>query len=300
MILVLFGRMPGKWESPTIRKFVRLFPSVMAGAVTLGVAPLLFVQLAYHRQFYAASITSAWWWLLVIAAAILAYYLFYAAASARRPGVFLGVAVLGLLYVSLVYSSVFSMTERPDLYRAIYAGNPSGWAVNGAVGLWGFRWLHMVSGAITVGGFMIGLVGRNEEPAFRMGRTAFLGGMVLTMLLGLAYIATLGDHLLPYMRSPGIWLVLGAILLSLGSAYFFFQRRWVLSGTMLGASLFAMVLNRHVLRLVVLDGVFSPSSIPIRPQWSVFAIFAVCFVIALGLLGWMIRAYALSLRVDSR
>jgi hypothetical protein len=300
VILVLFARMSGKWESPTVRRFVRLFPSIMAAVVTLGVAPLLFVQLVYHRQFYAASITSGWWWLLIVAAVILAYYLFYAAASAKRPGAFLAVAVVALLYVSIVLSSVFSMTERPDLFRAIYAGNQSGWAVNGAIGLWWFRWLHMVAGAITVGGFMIGLVGRHEEPAYRLGRTAFLGGMVLTMLLGLAYIGTLGDHLLPYMRSPGIWLVLGAIVLSLGSAYYFFQRRWVLSGTMLAVSLFAMVLNRHVLRLVVLDGVFSPSSIPIKPQWSVFAIFGVCFVIALALVAWMLRAYVLSLRVSSK
>jgi len=299
VILVLFGRMPGKWESPTVKRFVRLFPSVMAAVVTLGVAPLLFVQLTYHHQFYAATITGAWWWLLVIAAVIGAYYLFYAAASADRPRVFLVVAVAALLYVSVVLSSVFSAAERPDLYRSIYAGNQSGWAVNGAIGLWGFRWLHMVAGGITVGGFMIGLVGRNEEPAYRLGRTAFLGGMVFTMLLGLAYIGTLGDHLLPYMRSPGIWLVLGAILLSLGSAYYFFQRRWVLSGTMLGVSLLAMVLNRQVLRLVVLQGVFTPASIPVKPQWPVFAIFAVCFVIALALVAWMLRAYVLSLKVSS-
>ena len=37
----------------------RLFPTVMAATITLGVAPLLFVQVVYGKFFYTATILSA-------------------------------------------------------------------------------------------------------------------------------------------------------------------------------------------------------------------------------------------------
>ncbi len=303
VVLVLAGRMPGKWENPVVRRFAALFPTVMAATVTLGVAPLLFVQLAYHGPFYSATIVSGWFWFLVPAAVIVSYYLFYAAASAGRPAprrLLLAVALLGLLYVALVYSGTFSMAERTGLTHSLYAGNASGWVLNPALGQWGFRWLHMIAGAITVGGFFIGLVGRNDEPAFRLGKVAFLSGMVAAMLLGLAYVGSLGDHLLPYMRSPGVWLILLAATLSLGSVYFYFQRRFVLSAVLLVPSLFTMVTNRHVLRRVVLGDAFDPGAVPVRSQWGVFALFAVCLVAGLAAVGIMLRWYLASLRRPAR
>jgi MFS family permease len=294
--VLLLGRIEGKWHNPTVRTYVKLLPAAMAATVTLGVAPLLFLQLVYHRQAYSAAIVSAWLWLGIIVAAIIAYYLFYGASfsaenKSRRLPLYLAAALVMLLFVSFVYSTVFSLAERPDLYRMLYAGNQSGAVVNTDVGSWAFRWLHMVLGAVTIGGFFIGLVGRNDEPAFKLGKTFFLLGMIATMIAGLGYLFTLGDNILPFMRSPAIWVLMGSIILSLGSLHFFFKKKWWGAGTMVFVSLLGMVTIRHMLRLIVLGDQFEPGTIPVRPQWSVFAVFLVSFVLAVGLVAYLLRLF---------
>ena len=76
---LLLTRLPERWSRPGAQRLVRLLPTLMALTVTLGVAPLLFLQLVYHRQVYAAAIVSAWFWLALVVAAAIAYLLFYAA-----------------------------------------------------------------------------------------------------------------------------------------------------------------------------------------------------------------------------
>jgi hypothetical protein len=60
---------------------------------------------------------------------------------------------------------------------------------------------------------------------------------------------------------------------------------------MLFTSMFGMVATRHLLRLIRLDGSFDPSAIPVEPQWSVFAVFLVCFVLAIVLIIYMLRLF---------
>ena len=120
LIVLLFARLKGKWEVPAVRTYIRLLPSAVAATVTLGVAPLLFLQLVYYGPVYSASIVSGRFWLFIIAAVIIAYYLLYASSFRRESGRAgfagtLAFALPVLLYVSLVYSTVFSMAERPEL-----------------------------------------------------------------------------------------------------------------------------------------------------------------------------------------
>jgi hypothetical protein len=296
MTILLFGKMPNKWDDPTVRRFLRLFPSAVAATVTLGVAPLLFAQLVYYRQVYSATIVSAWFWLNMVFAVMAAYYLLYAAAfsSRRKNGrvaVLVGLAAIIFVYVSFVFSTVFSMGEQPELITALYAANQSGLVINNDPGSWVFRWLHMILGAITVGGFFVGLIGKDNPPAWELGKKAFLWGMVGAMVIGLVYLFTMGDYLLAIMRSIAIWLVTAGIVLSLGALHFFFQRKFVLSGLLLFLSLVGMVVTRHALRLIFLEGKFDPGTIPVAPQWSVFLMFLVCFVVALGLVAYMLRLF---------
>lgn len=299
VIVLLFARLSGKWEMPGIQRIVRIIPSAMAATVTLGVAPLLFLQLTHHRQVYSASITSAWFWLLIVAAVIVGYYLLYGAAFAggrgrRRIPLLAGLALIVLLYVSWVYSTVFSLAERPDLYAALYAADPSGRAVNSDAGSWVIRWLHMLTGAVAVGGFAVALLGRDSEPLYRTGRTFFLWGSVAAWVVGTAYLITQGEHLAPFMRTPGIWSLTVAVLLSALSIHFVFKKRFVGGAVSLGVSVLGMVFARHALRGVVLGGHFEPATIPVVPQWGVFTLFLVFFVIALALVAYMLRLFARS------
>jgi hypothetical protein len=294
LVVLLFGRLPDKWQNATVRNYVHLLPAAMAATVTLGVAPLLFLQLAYHRQAYSAAIVSGQLWIAIVGAVMVAYYFLYGASFSTRTSRiprFLALAAVLLLFVSFVYSTVFSLAERPGLYRALYAANQSGTVVNPDAGIWLFRWLHMLAGAVTVGGFFVGLLGRNDEPVYRLGRSFLLWGMAASIVLGLAYMMTLGDLLLPLMRSIAIWLVLVSLVLSLGALHFYFKKKFTGAGAMLFVSLLSMVVIRHTLRLIVLKGEWEPASIPVSPQWSVFVIFLGCFVLAIGLLWYMLKLY---------
>jgi hypothetical protein len=297
LLVILLGRMKDKWANPAVTKYVKLLPAAVAATVTLGVAPLLFLQVVYYEQAYSAAIVSAWWWIGIIDAVIIGYYFLYGAAfsadrAARRLPVFLTIAVILLAYVSFVYSTVFSLAEHPDLYRTLYADTQSGVVVNTYVGSWALRWPHMILGAVTLGGFFVGIIGRNDESVFKLGKSFFLMGMIGAMLVGLGYLLTIDTtYLSQLMRSPAIWLLFASILLTLGSVHFFFKRKFFLAGVMLFVSMLGMVSIRHALRLIVLEEEFRPETIPVNPQWSVFLVFLVCFLLAIGLVWYMLKLF---------
>lgn len=296
VLITLISSTRKRWDDATAVKFARLFPAATAATVTLGVAPLLFLQLVYPRQVYAAAIVSGWFWLGVIAAVIVAYYALYRASFAgqrtgRAGDAVLLLALAGLLYVSLVYSSVFSMAEQPALARDLYAKDPSGLVWNPAVGDYALRWLHMVLGAVTVGGFFVGLLGRNDVEVFATGKRFFIGGMVAAAAAGMVYLMSLEQLIGPFMRTPAIWALAASIALSLVSLHFFVRKNFWLSGATLFLSVMGMVYARHTVRLLRLAGQFDPASWRVAPQWSPFAMFLVCFVLMLIVVAWMLRMF---------
>lgn len=292
-LVLLFGKLDDKWNHPVVQRFIKLFPSLMAATVSLGVAPLLFVQLTYSRQVYSAAIVSAWPWLLIFVAAMVAYYLLYGASFGKnvKYSTLLALALICMAYVSFIYSATFALVERPSAIAQYYANNQSGLFINPDIGAYALRWLHMILGALTVGGFFVGLLGRTDDKIFALGKKFFLYGMVTTMVVGLIYLFTLGDNMVPFMRSYGIWsLTVGAIL-SLGALHFFFKKSFLAAATMTFVSMLTMVITRHVLRLVRLEETWDPAYMPIKVQWSVLIAFLICFVLALGLIWYMLRLY---------
>lgn len=56
-------------------------PFALSGAITAGVAPLLFVQILYRHQFYSANLILGWRWMVVIPVLVIAFYLLYVVKS---------------------------------------------------------------------------------------------------------------------------------------------------------------------------------------------------------------------------
>ena len=295
LTVLLFGKIDGRWSNPAVHTYVKLLPTAMAATVTLGVAPLLFLQIVYHRQVYSAAIVSGWYWLMIVPVVILAYYFLYGAAFSGKPEItnrrYLPLVLPCLIYVSLVYSTVFSLAENPVLTRTAYAAGQGGWTVNPDIGNWIFRWLHMVTGAITVGAFFVGWVGRHDESAYRVAKQFFTAGMAAAAVLGFVYLFTLGDYLSPLMKTPAMWALTVGIVLSLGALHFFYKKRFVPTAIMLVASMIMMVYTRHHVRLLHLADQFEPKSLPVKAQWSIFLIFLALFVVAIGTVGYMLRLY---------
>ena len=65
-------------------RLLKQMPIIIALGINLGIVPLLFVQLAYYKFFYPATILMAWHWLGIIALLIPAYYGVYVYALALR------------------------------------------------------------------------------------------------------------------------------------------------------------------------------------------------------------------------
>ncbi len=61
-------------------------PLMLSAAITAGVAPLLFVQILYQREFYTANILLSWRWMVVIPILIVAFYLLYVIKSKMIMG----------------------------------------------------------------------------------------------------------------------------------------------------------------------------------------------------------------------
>jgi hypothetical protein len=294
IVVVLGGRFPDRWHHSTVSRYLTLAPTAMAATVTLGVAALLFLQVTYPGPFYSASIVSGWFWLLVIAAAISGYYLLYGAAfhkNSANTRWYVFIALACFLYISLVYSATFAMAERVDIYRRLYAQAQHGWVLNPAVGSYLFRWLHMLTGALTVGGFWFGLLAKEDEKGFQNGKWFFTGGMLLASLFGFLYLVNLGPIIPAFMRSSAIWWLTGSVLLSMGALHLFFKKRFWAAGGMLLISLFGMVYTRHAARLLTLQGYYDPANIKVMPQWSVFGLFLACLILAVGLLVYMLRTF---------
>jgi hypothetical protein len=293
--LALAG-LPGKWQRPAVGRFVRLLPTLMSLTVTLGVAPLLFLQLVYHRQVYAAAIVSAWLWLGLLGAAMIAYYLLYTAnrkpesGGTRNPLPLLA-ALLLLVFVALVFTSVFTLAERPATIAAAWAADSSGAVLNPEVSRWLPRWLHALAGALLVGAFVLAFFAGEDEELAASVRVSALGSAAAAVVLGVAALVGLGDDLVPYMRSPAVWWLLISFVLMLAALHLLFRRQLVPAAGALGVSLFAMVVQRHLARTVVLRDAFDPATIPEASQWGVFALFLACFVAMAAAVAWMLRLF---------
>jgi hypothetical protein len=66
------------------RRLLQQMPILVALGVNFGIVPLLFIQLAYYKVFYPATILMAWFWLAIIVLLIPAYYGVYAYAWGLR------------------------------------------------------------------------------------------------------------------------------------------------------------------------------------------------------------------------
>ncbi len=152
-------------------RLLRQMPIVVAVGINLGIVPLLFVQLAYHKTFYPATILMAWPWLSIIVLLIPAYYGVYACAgglgglddsrdAASRSRGAAGwriaagwLAALLFLCIGFLFVNGISLMDHPDrwpeLWRAHgHAGAALGTAMNtGDVTFWP-RWLLMLGLAI--------------------------------------------------------------------------------------------------------------------------------------------------------
>lgn len=296
--------------------FARALPVAVAAAVTLGVAPLLFVQVLYGRLFFTSSILMAWFWLAVVPLVILAYYGAYLLAfrgealGGRARGI---AAVITLLFaaVAFVYVSNVTRALRPDTFVEAYRGDGRGLTLNlGDPTFWP-RYLHVLVGAVAVAALGLALYGvlrrRGDPPlaawAIRSGTSVFGIATAANVFVGMLFLLAQprevlirlvgGDARAMTLLAVGILLgvaAAGLALLALGAKETV-RVTWAQVG-LLGATLAVMVLLRDQVRQIALRNAGFEHPASVLPQWGPFAVFVALLVAAAATIGWMARALA--------
>jgi hypothetical protein len=284
----------------------RATPVLTAWTVTAGVAPLLFLQVLYGHFFYTSSILMAFYFILVIPLIIVAYYALYARKRSATPYAPLAVAMTAtatavFLYIAFALSANVSLMLEPEGWKA-YAANRSGTIL--PLGRPAFipRYLHFVVGAVAVGGLAMAIVGRVRRgpgdaargtDAGRLGLRIFAWATVAESAGGIWFLAALpGDFPRRFMGGeayPTIALSAG-IVLGLAAMVLAFMGRLAPTMALAPASVLSMVLARDALRSMYLSPYFKESSLVVKPQYDVFALFMAVLAAGIALVLYMVRA----------
>lgn len=296
------------------KEMIGYLPTLVALTVTLGVAPLLFVQVLYGHLIYSSSIAIGWFWWLVFPMAIIVYYSFYYLKfNPLQNNVITRwmplIAAMILLWISFILSYNFNLAQQPERFSKIILQDPSGWSMNFDDHSTFPRWLHMVVGAIAVSGVWIMWLGRfehnrdSEYATFKMelGYRLFAVPTMINILIGFVFMMTLPRNIM--MRLMGqsmpetmLWIV------GMGLSI------WVISilkraisaplsvalplGTaLMAATILAMVLLRDMVRNAYQGEFFTLDMPKVDVSWEAIAMFLISFVIGLWVLRWLVGVY---------
>ncbi|MCS6949381.1 MAG: hypothetical protein RMM06_00485 [Armatimonadota bacterium] len=304
--IMAIGLRKGKhspFHAELAKRLSRALPVVMSFTITLGIAPLLFVQVLYGQAFYTASILMAWPWLSVVALVLLAYYGLYLVQF--RPD-WLGrwvtpiawMSALFILLVGLLYTHNATLKLTPEKWAPMYDASPAGLHLNWSEPTLIPRYLHFMVAAFAVAGLgiaLLGLLARKRgdswgDEAVRYGAKWFIGATLVQLGVGLWFLFSLPSNFLQSfiggntVNTVVLWAgVLAAVLGLL-----------LVNRSLPGAVLLTVVaitlmsVTRHSLRQMYLQPHIDVNTIPVNPQWGVFIIFAVLLVIGLATVGWMV------------
>lgn len=291
-------------------------PVAVAAAISLGVAPLLFVQVLYGRLFFTSSVLMAWPWLLIVPLLILAYYGAYLRAfkgeNLGSAGPVVGwVSVVFFLIIGFTFSNNMSLMLRPDLFRVKYFQGAGGLHLNLGDPTLIPRYLHFVIGALAVAAMVVvvhGIVRRRRDPEYaswsiRYGSIWFVAATVVNMAVGLWWLVALPrETMLRFMGGSTAATVIFILAVILALAVLMHMvlvsqssrpRVLTLSGVVILCLLLAaMVLTRDQVRRAALETAGFRPVAWVAPQWGPILLFAVLLVAAIGAVIWMVVALA--------
>lgn len=310
--LLLLNALRGK-RSPELaelsRRLTPFLPFFLSMAMTLGIAPLLFVQVLYGQFFYTANILLGWWWLGLLGLLIAAFYLMWFAWHRQGQGKPLGFVLPALVLVVLakaavILSSNATLTQSPEAWATVWArgmnrlftGDPT--LVP--------RVLFALSGFLTTGGLLVAVLaqaGILPAAGKRTGLSLTLPASVGQGAFGAWLMFSFGAErtwlwLMAMGGETGFFLIasliaslaFGAVIPLTGFAWRSRSLIWLgIPALTQFIGLLAWAAARDALRRAALSPVYSPATVAVHSQWDGFALFAVVFVSALGVIAWLVK-----------
>lgn len=200
-------------------------PFMLSAAITAGVAPLLFVQIVYQKQFYSANLLLWWRWMMVVPVLIVAFYLSYVLKSKPFPSWprwGQGIVALGtagaFVFVGFSWSANYLLSVAEPSWPAVYVS-----------GAWPFslavivpRMLIWISDSFTTLAVIVAWQLylrqplRTAEETVSATRTLAVlgwGGLAALVPASLAYLIAIGAETRAAVFQPGVWpyVILGTV-----------------------------------------------------------------------------------------
>jgi len=310
----LRARAPDDLHGALAARIGRLLPTLFAGTITFGVAPLLFLQALYGRWFLTSSVLMGWPWLAIVPLVTLAYggaYLesFRRGRLGRLRTPLLAAVSLLLLTVALIYTHNATLMLRPGAWAAAYFARPGGGSLNFGDPQVVPRWLHMVLGAAAVAGLLVAWWGgalRRRDPAagafMRAHGLTVLGAVTMAnFLIGMWFLIALPRPvMLGFMGGSGhaTGLLGAGLVLALALIALAMRARGRPDASLRPVTavalltLIVMVLMRDYVRAAALAAAGEPAAAAVRTQGLNIALFALLLVGAALTVWWMVRALA--------
>jgi hypothetical protein len=279
-------------------------PLVIAFVVNFGVVPLLFVQVLYGQFIYSSSVLMGVFWILIIPILITAYYSAYLYdfrfAQLGRAGVLVAVlAFVLLVVVGFFFSNNMLLMTSPERFGEYFSNRSGTMLALNQPEFWP-RFLHMMLGAIGVGGLFVALLGKFRrqatpelaEHAERVGVKVFLVLTTINVLVGTWYLLSLpkASMMLFMGGSSGATVSFCiALLLAAGALYCAYKRRFWLTFYHAIGLVVVMTFLRSWLRSTYLKDVFTLDQLQVVPQYSPMVFFIVTLVAGVICLGWLIK-----------
>ncbi|MBD3233840.1 MAG: hypothetical protein GF315_08970 [candidate division Zixibacteria bacterium] len=298
-----------------VRRMSKMIPVVVALTITMGIAPLLFLQVLYGQYFYSSSIILAFPWLSVIILVMAAYYLVYIhsfrykkLSHSSKTAIGWTAAILFAI-VGFIYSNEMTLMLTPEKWGAKYFPDPSGLTLNLGEPTLFFRYLHFLVGALAVAAFFIACVGLSDKrekwfssKAIKYGAGWFTRFTLVQYLVGILWLIALpADKMMLFMGKDiagtvllflGIILSLGAIMMLNKASQSESPKTLVFSsGIALLATLIFMAIMRDILRNAYIAPHTAMENIPSFFQASTIIPFIVLLLVALGIIYWMMRKF---------
>lgn len=298
-----------------MRSFLARFVTIsLSFSITLGVAPLLFIQVLYGQLFFTTSILMGWLWLLLLLFLMISYYGIYLYLHRHeRSDVILKwaplVSTVLIFVIALILVMNFKLFYRYHEWAEIYKNSGAGWFVNIDHPQVIPAWLHFVLSALAFGGLLVvvhGWIKRREDKgysdwAIRWGGVWFVISTLLQFAEGYWFLLALPRELIQTFMFGSLYettvfmggVALGAIsvLLMIWSAW---KKRygWPVATAMIAiaGSMTLMTLKRAATRDFLLKDLrsFDILSMTVSTQWDTLAIFAVLLVIGIAVVAWML------------
>ncbi len=313
---VLERRWPGAERALLLERAGRPLTLSAAATVTLGVAPLLFLQLLYGPFFFTSSILMAVPWLSVVVLVIAAYAgLYLVELWARTLGPLAVVVRIGSAFlfvaVAFIYVNNVTLMLAPDEWQEIHEQFRHGlYLPLGEAALFP-RYLHFLLAAMAIGGLALlvyGLSVRRSEPDFgnwclRQGALWFLVPTALQMAIGPVFLVTQpafarDEFLAADLLETGVlWSgVASALIAAVFVIWALRSRAPTLPGAAAAGfavvSVSLMAVARHLLRALRTSPHLDVDALPSDTQVGAVILFFVVFVAGLGTIGyvvWLLR-----------